>query len=124
VITLWLGNVLDPTDLLSLIPILRSIRDELDERHDLIGNWLYCLRDRVLVPSTTRIKQKAGAGPSLGKRERGANEGGAESKGDRKDSATANERTGAGGGHRLMVNLDRTSSVRTWVRAVSSSGSW
>ena len=42
--TLWSGNILDPGTLITFIDILHRIRNEVKERHDLIGNWLYCLR--------------------------------------------------------------------------------
>ena len=48
VTTLWTGEVLDPASLATLIPILREIETQLADRHDMIGNWLYCLRSRPL----------------------------------------------------------------------------
>lgn len=45
--TLWTGDVTDPADLLCLIPILTFIRDQVEERHELIGNWLWCLRENM-----------------------------------------------------------------------------
>ncbi len=60
--SLWSGNVLEPNHLLNLYSILVHIRDQIDERRELIGNWLYCLRDDVktaeVPPSGGRKRQK------------------------------------------------------------------
>ena len=59
-------------DLVTLVPILLIIRDQIDERHEIIGNWLYCLRnqdpdnarkDKAVVP----VKDD-GASPSKRRR--------------------------------------------------------
>ncbi len=47
---LWTGNVLNPADLISLVRVLRKIVEQVDERHEFVGNWLYCLRNATKLP--------------------------------------------------------------------------
>ena len=44
--TLWSGDVLKPSSLVTAVDIVLKIRGELAERHDFTANWLYCLRDK------------------------------------------------------------------------------
>ncbi len=58
VTTLWSGNLLDPHALLSLVRILQIIRDEIDHRQDMIGNWLYCLRNSEMNTEVSRTSKR------------------------------------------------------------------
>ena len=46
---LWLGDIRKPRDFLVFVRILQQLAQQVDERHEFIGNWLYCLRDRSSV---------------------------------------------------------------------------
>jgi hypothetical protein len=68
VTTLWSGDVLDPAAILSFVLVLEAIRNQSQERLELVGNWLYCLRDRAVDPpeeSSTRRK-RSGKAPTQG----------------------------------------------------------
>ncbi|ORY21643.1 hypothetical protein BCR39DRAFT_553203 [Naematelia encephala] len=43
---IWLGDIRKPKDLLVFVQILQHLAAQVNERLDLIGNWLYCLRSR------------------------------------------------------------------------------
>ncbi|ORY21953.1 hypothetical protein BCR39DRAFT_48672 [Naematelia encephala] len=62
VTTLWTGDLLDPQALLELVIILRDVRDEQIVRHELIGNWLYCLRDQDAPPARSRRRKPIATG--------------------------------------------------------------
>ena len=47
---LWTGNVCVSEQLLEILAIIRTIGTETDERHEMIGHWLWCLRDRNEEP--------------------------------------------------------------------------
>jgi len=59
---LWTGNLLDPSSLITLIPLLQIITAQTLERLNLIGNWLYCLRDRL--PDINPKPKRAVSAPS------------------------------------------------------------
>ncbi len=73
--TLWTGNVLDPADLLILVCVLQNIAQQVEERHEFIGNWLYCLRDvRKSAPAAVKPKSRNDY-PDEGKPPKKANHG-------------------------------------------------
>ncbi len=73
--TLWTGNVLDPAELLILVRVLQNIAQQVEERHEFIGNWLYCLRDAT-KPDPAAVKPKRRNDyPDQGKPPKKANHG-------------------------------------------------
>ena len=56
--TLWSSDILVPSSLVTLSNILQKIRSEINERHEYIGNWLFCLRDRATIQASRRDEQE------------------------------------------------------------------
>ncbi|OCF74606.1 hypothetical protein I204_04985 [Kwoniella mangroviensis CBS 8886] len=46
VVPIFTADLLDPSSMLQMICVLKSIREERRERYITIGNWLWCLRDK------------------------------------------------------------------------------
>ena len=79
----------DSADLVTLVPILSIIRDQIDERHEVIGNWLYCLRNestgtepksKIILPveddhSFPSKQRRLGADGRMGKKHASAQSG-------------------------------------------------
>lgn len=79
IITLWSGDVTEPTKLIELVAIIEAIGAEAAERAEIIGNWLYCLRDaeavktpgkRATVPSAAIASGQVDKSASPSKRAR------------------------------------------------------
>lgn len=64
VTNLWTGDVTDPYMLVQLIAIIHSIAAEAAERSEIIGNWLFCLRD-LDKPATPRKRVSVSAGAKM-----------------------------------------------------------
>ncbi|WVQ67387.1 uncharacterized protein L199_005583 [Kwoniella botswanensis] len=58
VATVWSGDVLKPQCLLEISSLLLDIQKEAQGRQELIGNWLYCLRNCTKAPAGSNPKKK------------------------------------------------------------------
>jgi len=65
---LFVGHLSNPTDLLHLISLLRTIAAETAERHRHVGNWLWCLRDADMEKTPTKGKRKRKGADAAGGR--------------------------------------------------------
>ena len=65
--TLWSSDVLIPSSVVTLVDILQKIRGEVAERHDYIGNWLYCLRhkDKSAEPNLPAVAIRVDEGEKV-----------------------------------------------------------
>jgi hypothetical protein len=59
---------LDPAAILSFLLVLEAIRNQSQERIELVGNWLYCLRDRAVDPpeESSNRRKRSGKAPTQG----------------------------------------------------------
>lgn len=141
--TIWTGNVCDPAALLAFICILQNIRDQQNERHELIGNWLYCLRDLTSAPANVakgkgkkKTRDQQGAGRTATKRPRaGGDVGDMEGGGAKRTNVAKDGQVHTPGQeknlffslelhHGCIPKIDRANMTEAWASSSGSSFSY